>query len=60
MVVAAIEGYSMKYGIEARATYDLFRRHDLINLLRSSYPVLHTQSIDESLSFAEDVLARQS
>jgi hypothetical protein len=59
MVVAAVEGYSMKYGIEGRAAYELFQKHDLINLLRSSYAVLHTQSLDESFRFAEDVLARQ-
>ena len=31
---------------------------NLLDLLRSQYEVLHTQDLNESVSFVEDVLAR--
>jgi hypothetical protein len=57
MVVAAIEGYSFKHNIEAKDAYDLFKRYDIFDLIRGEYDTLHTQSLDESVSFAEDALA---
>jgi len=58
MIVAAVEGYAQKHQIDAAESLALFKQHDLLNMIRSCYEVLHTQSIDESLAFAEDVLAR--
>jgi hypothetical protein len=58
MIVAAVEGYSFKHGMTARAAYELFKRHGVFALIRSQYDTLHTQSLDESVAFAEDVLSR--
>jgi hypothetical protein len=59
MIVAAIEGYAQKHRIDTAESFALFKQHDLLNMIRSCYEALHTQSIDESLSFAEDVLNRK-
>jgi len=58
MVVAAVEGYSFEHGINEKDVFDLFSRHDIFNLLRSQYDILHTQSLEESVSFVRDVLSR--
>ena len=58
MVVTAVEGYSFEHGMGEKEVFDLFSRHNIFNLLRSQYDTLHTQSLDESVSFAEDVLSR--
>ena len=58
MVVAAVEGYSFVHRMSEKDTFDLFSRYNIFNLLRSQYDVLHTQSLDESVSFVNDVLSR--
>jgi len=58
LVVAAVQGYSLKHNVSAAKTAELFSRKGLFDIIRSSYEVLHTQSLEESASFAEDVLAR--
>ena len=58
LVVAAVEGYSRRHRISAAEVIDTFTRHDLLRLIRQNYPTLHTVSLDESVDFAEDVLAR--
>jgi len=60
IVVAAIEGYSSRHNMSAKLVFDLFRKNNIIELLRSQYEVLHTQSIDEGVFFAEDILARRT
>ena len=59
IVVAAIEGYSSKHNLPTDVVFDLFDKNDVIKLLRSQYAVLHTQSMDESVCFAEDILVRK-
>jgi len=59
IVVAAVEGYSSKYNIPTKVAFGLFKENSIIELLRSQYEVLHTQSMDEGVIFAEDVLARR-
>ena len=58
MVVAAVEGYSFEHGMSEIEAFDLLSRHNVFNLIRSQYDTLHTQSLDESVSFAEDILSR--
>lgn len=58
IVIAAVEGYSFEHGMKTKDTFELFRQHNMFELIRSQYDVLHTQSLDESVIFAEDVLAR--
>jgi len=58
LVVAAVEGYSRRHHMPARDVIRFFSRTGLLQLIRANYPALHTQSLDESVDFAEDVLAR--
>jgi hypothetical protein len=60
MIVAAVDGYAYKHGITASEALSIFRRHDIFSRLRNNYETLHTQSLDESAAFAEDVIARFS
>lgn len=59
LVVAALEGYSYKYHMDSKNVYKLFEQNNIFRLLRSQYEVLHTQSLDECLAFAEDILERK-
>jgi hypothetical protein len=58
MVVAAVEGYAQQHKMEPRDVLKLFIENKVNDLIRSHYEALHTQSLDESISFAEDVLER--
>jgi hypothetical protein len=56
MVVAAVEGYSFKHNMVSKDAFDLLARHDVLNLIRAQYDTLHTQSLDENVAFAEDII----
>ena len=56
LVVAAVEGYSWRHDVPAQKTIGLFFDKDLLRTIRENYPVLHTQDLEESVDFAEDVL----
>jgi len=58
LVVAAVEGFSRRHHIPARDTIERFSRKGILRLIRENYPVLHTQDLDDSVDFAEDVLYR--
>jgi hypothetical protein len=58
LVVAAVEGYARRHQLSARDTFDLFERRGVISLVRKHFGTLHTQAMEESVDFAEDVLAR--
>ena len=60
MVVAAVEGYAFSHHMDARSVLALFIRNKVNELIRSQYEVLHTQDLDESVAFAEDILTRES
>jgi hypothetical protein len=60
MVVAAVVGYADRHDISVVAAFDMLRRHDVLALIRENYETLHTQSFDESVGFAEDVIARKT
>ena len=57
MIVYAVEGYSQRHNLPEKDVLSLFRKHGIINLLREHYNALHTQGLDEGISFAEDVLS---
>ena len=57
MLVYAVEGYSQRYNLPEKDVINLFRKHGINNLIRKNYNALHTQDMDESIAFAEDVLA---
>jgi len=58
LVVAAVEGYARRHHLPAREVVENFARCGLLRLIRDNYPALHTQSLEESVDFAEDVAAR--
>ncbi|MCL1833219.1 MAG: DUF3791 domain-containing protein [Leptospirales bacterium] len=56
MLVYAVEGYSQRHNLLEKDVIILFRKHKINHLLRKNYNALHTQDLDECISFAEDVL----
>jgi hypothetical protein len=56
MLVYAVEGYSQRHNLPEKDAMALFRKHGINQLIRKNYNALHTQDLDESISFAEDVL----
>jgi len=59
MLVVAVELYSNKYNLTPQDTLTLFMQNNILNLIRKNYGALHTQNLDESFYFAEDILARK-
>lgn len=58
LVVEAIEGFAYRHNMTTLETYQLFYNNNIINLIREHYNVLHTQDLEESIFFVEDVLRR--
>ena len=58
LVVTAIQGYAANHHISESATYEKFAQHDMISLIREQYDALHTQDLEETVAFAEDVMKR--
>ena len=57
MIVYAVEGYSQRHNLSEKDVIALFQKYGINRLIRDNYNVLHTQDLDESISFAEDVLS---
>ena len=57
MLVCAVEGYSQRHNLPEKDVISLFRKHEINHLIRKNYGALHTQDLDECISFAEDVLS---
>ena len=60
IIVATVERYAAMHGISVVETFDLFKKYDLFTILRENYDTLHTQSLFEGASFADDYIARQT
>jgi len=60
LVVAAVEEYARRHGMSAHETLGLFLKFGITDTIRQCHETLHTQSLDECASFAEDVLKRKS
>jgi len=58
ILVAAIEQYAQKHRISTADSFDIFRRYGVNTLIRKHYNALHTQPLEESFYFAEDVINR--
>ncbi|MDR3243526.1 MAG: DUF3791 domain-containing protein [Elusimicrobiota bacterium] len=56
MVVYAVEGYAKRHNMREKDTLELFRKYEITNAIRKYYETLHTQSLDENIYFAEDLL----
>lgn len=59
MVVEAIEGYAWNHKMKSWEVVLLFRSNGILELLRTQYKLLHTQSLEESIYFVEDILRRR-
>jgi hypothetical protein len=59
LVIEAIEGFAYNHNISSSKALDIFNKYDLIKLIRSQYEVLHTQSLEESIWFVEDIVRRK-
>jgi hypothetical protein len=58
LVVVAVEGYSRRHQLSARDTFDAFEAAGVIASIRRHSRALRTQALEESIDFAEDILAR--
>ena len=58
LVVTAVEGYAQNHNISEKDAYDMLSKRNIFSLIREQYPVLHTQPLDETVSFVEDVMQR--
>jgi len=56
MVVAATEGYACRHGLPTPAAFALLSKYGVADAIRQNYGALHTQSLDECVYFAEDML----
>jgi hypothetical protein len=56
MVVAATEGYACRHDMPTSAAFALLSKYGVTDAIRQNYNALHTQSLDESVYFAEDML----
>jgi hypothetical protein len=60
LVVYAVEEYARQHGISANETLKLFLEFGVTEAIRKCYDTLHTQCMDECVSFAKDILKRKS
>jgi hypothetical protein len=58
MLVAAIEQYAQKHRIPTADSFAIFKQYGVNTLIRKHYNTLHTQPLEESFYFAEDVINR--
>ena len=59
MLVTAVELYAQKHGIPTIKSLELFRQYDITTLIRQHYNALHTQPLEESFYFADDIIKRK-
>ncbi|MBO7486329.1 MAG: DUF3791 domain-containing protein [Spirochaetaceae bacterium] len=58
LVVAAVEGYAYNHNLQEKDAYKALAKKNLLSLVREHYPVLHTQPLEETVAFVEDVMKR--
>ncbi|GMO25965.1 MAG: hypothetical protein Ta2B_05780 [Termitinemataceae bacterium] len=58
LVIVAVEGYAKAHNMQEKEVFDLFSKYKINKLIRKNYSALHTQDLDETIDFAEDVLKR--
>jgi len=59
MLVVAVEQYAKKYNMTTAESFALFRQHNINKFIRLHYKALHTQPLDESFYFADDIIKRK-
>jgi len=60
LVVFAVEEYARRHRISAHETLGIFLKFGVTESIRQCYETLHTQDINECVSFAEDILKRKN
>ncbi len=58
LVVTAVQGYANNHNISESEAFSILEKNSILSLVREQYDVLHTQSLEETVSFVEDVVQR--
>lgn len=58
LVVTAIEGYAQNHNMAESEVFAEFSKFNIVSLIREQYEALHTQPLEETVDFVEDVMAR--
>jgi hypothetical protein len=56
-IVVAVEGYAQRHNMREKDVFALFKKYEINKMLRSAWSVLHTQALEESIEYVEDVLS---
>ncbi|GHV39078.1 hypothetical protein AGMMS49546_10530 [Spirochaetia bacterium] len=59
LVVVAVEGYAQRHNMKEKDVFEQFKRYEINIAIRECYSTLHTQDLEETIGFAEDVLKRR-
>ena len=58
LVVTAVEGFAERHHLSEEEVYEKFSRYGIIDLVRAEFDTLHTQPLEETVQFVEDVMSR--
>lgn len=58
LVVTAVEGYAQNHNMTESEVFNEFSKYKIIPLVREQYEALHTQPLEETVYFVEDVMAQ--
>lgn len=58
LVITAVEGYAQNHQMSESDVYAEFNKYKIISLIREQYEALHTQPLEDTVDFVEDVMAR--
>jgi len=59
MLITAVERYAQKHRIPTAVSFAVFQQYGINTLIRRHYNALHTQPLDESYYFAEDIIKQK-
>lgn len=58
LVVTAIQGYAENHNMSESEVFEKFQANNMLSLIRNEYEALHTQPLEETVGFVEDVMKR--
>ncbi len=58
LVVTAVEGYAQNHNMTESEVFAEFLKFNIVSLIREQYEALHTQPLEETVGFVEDVMAQ--
>jgi hypothetical protein len=59
LLVSATELYAKRYKVTEAEAFRLFLANNINSLIRKHYNALHTQPLEESFHFADDIIKRK-